>query len=220
MKEAIFSFLIILISSLPLIIALIVLHKRGISSIWFFVCTIAGFFSVAIVLLLNNFFPVLSISERNNIFNILIRAAFTEELSRFIVLMPLLAIALQKRGGRSAVVDPSYDNSAWGGIAGLITGLGFAAAESIFYEILTPGAALLRAFSAAPLHGACGARVGTACIYFRSRPMYALYLFLSAAVIHGMYNLFLISYHLPSVLALMLAIAAMGSQMITLKKSY
>ncbi|MCL2129757.1 MAG: PrsW family glutamic-type intramembrane protease, partial [Treponema sp.] len=90
----------------------------------------------------------------------------------------------------------------------LAAGLGFALIENASYGIADINIALLRAFTAAPLHGACGIRAGTAISFFGQKPLKAVFLFISAVFIHGAYNLIIVSPALPSIFAVLAALAA------------
>jgi RsiW-degrading membrane proteinase PrsW (M82 family) len=104
-------------------------------------------------------------------------------------------------------------------VAGLAAGLGFAAVESASYGAADIGVALLRAFTAAPLHGACGARAGAAAeLWGESRVRAALFFF-SALMIHGIYDLVIVSPGVPSFLAILIALAALGSSLAAIHRA-
>jgi RsiW-degrading membrane proteinase PrsW (M82 family) len=143
------------------------------------------------------------------LFNIFARIALVEEGSKFLV---LYAVATLKSRSTAA------PTSAWAASAGLVAGLGFALVETASLATSGPGAAVIRALTAAPLHGACGARVGSAVFARRRSPLRSLLRFLSAVAIHGMYNLLLVlpgvSFFLPVALAfvaLASSVAVIGS---------
>jgi RsiW-degrading membrane proteinase PrsW (M82 family) len=101
--------------------------------------------------------------------------------------------------------------------AGLITGLGFAIIESAVFGASNPGNALLRAFTAAPLHGACGARVGSSIVMFRKYPMQAFFRFIFAVATHGIYDFMLIiPGRLSPVIALLIALSAFASSVLAI----
>jgi RsiW-degrading membrane proteinase PrsW (M82 family) len=103
--------------------------------------------------------------------------------------------------------------------AGLIAGLGFAILESAVYGAANPGNALLRAFTAAPLHGACGSRVGASVVLLREHPVQAVSRFLTAVVIHGIYNFMLIiPGRLPPLTAVLIALSALASAVVTIHR--
>jgi RsiW-degrading membrane proteinase PrsW (M82 family) len=156
--------------------------------------------------------------------DVFVRGALTEEASRLFTLVPLFLLrgALSRRAGAAAPSVPSpADSLRFGVAAGLTAGLGFALVENTVYTIENLDIAslpLLRAVIAAPLHGACGARVGCATAAVRRQPVRAVFRFLSAVIIHGMYNLILINPVLPSALAALIALAALASSVQELRR--
>jgi RsiW-degrading membrane proteinase PrsW (M82 family) len=134
---------------------------------------------------------------------IFIRVALTEELSRFLILLILFAVIF-RAAGKPPVITANA--------AGLVAGLGFAILESAVYGASSPGNALLRAFTAAPLHGACGSRVGVSVVLLREHPVRGISRFLSAVAIHGAYNFMLnIPGRFPPIAAVLIAISALFS---------
>jgi len=151
---------------------------------------------------------------------IFVRIAFTEEISRLIVLIILflvihgLSFARQHNTELSANISADTMASA----SGLIAGLGFAILESAVYGASNPGNALLRTFTAAPLHGACGFRAGSSVAMFAEHPIQAVFRFLSAVVIHGIYNFMLIIPGIfPSITAILIALSALGSSLLAIR---
>ena len=213
---------LLLISSIPAIAVLI----------WFrlaryqFSPTI---FSVSLLTGAASFFPALlfqnMLAAGNGIFRatgkwglfaeIFVRIALTEELSRLLVLAILFFFIFRLK---SAVTAEQIENKTMAGAAGLIAGLGFAILESAVYGASNPANALLRSFTAAPLHGACGFRVGSSIGMFRESPALAIFRFLSAVVIHGIYNfMLLIPGILPPVAAILIALSAFASAVVTIR---
>jgi RsiW-degrading membrane proteinase PrsW (M82 family) len=154
--------------------------------------------------------------------------AFTEELSRLIMLIILffgihrLNAIRQPEQALANLPDsnltPTISDETMAGAAGLIAGLGFAILESAVYGASNPANALLRTFTAAPLHGACGFRVGSAAIMFKDHPIYALFRFLSAVIIHGIYNFMLrIPGVFPSIAAVLIALSALASSVLVIR---
>ena len=150
---------------------------------------------------------------------IFIRIAFTEELSRFLVLSILFVIL--HRFGHANTESPGSENVSpftMACTAGLAAGLGFAILESAVYGAANPSNALLRAFTAAPLHGACGFRVGASVAMFRESPVQAIFRFFSAVVIHGIYDfLLLIPGILPLIAATLIALFTLASSIVTIR---
>jgi len=151
---------------------------------------------------------------------IFLRIAFTEEVSRLIMLIILFSairwISSIRRRDSDLSVNVSADTMA--SASGLIAGLGFAILESAVYGASNPGNALLRTFTAAPLHGACGFRAGSAVALFPERPVQAIFRFLSAVVIHGIYNFMLIiPGFFPSIAAVLIAISALATAIMAIR---
>jgi RsiW-degrading membrane proteinase PrsW (M82 family) len=96
-------------------------------------------------------------------------------------------------------------------LTGLIAGLGFAVIETALYGVGNFSIALVRAVTAAPLHGACGVRVGIAVSHVRNAPGLALVRFLYAVGIHGMYNFMILSPGIPLVFPILIAFTALLS---------
>jgi len=210
--------LIILISSIPAIAVLVWYRvaRYPFSPLRFSVSLLAGAASFFIALLLQDIFLksgiLLSTGKWGLFSEIFIRIAFTEELSRF-VLLGLLFFAI-----RRFIEAQDVSPQAMAGAAGLAAGLGFAILESAVYGASNPSNALLRAFTAAPLHGACGSRVGSSLVLFRERPIQALTRFLSAVIIHGTYNfMLLIPGVLPPIAAVLISLTALASSVVTIR---
>jgi RsiW-degrading membrane proteinase PrsW (M82 family) len=108
------------------------------------------------------------------LFNVFCRVAFTEEFSRFMFILLLLKIR---------------DKGSCFGAIGLVVGFGFALAENAAYSVSGMQTALLRGFTAAPMHAACGARVGAAAYLIRESRLLGVRRFLSAVLLHGTYNM-------------------------------
>lgn len=193
--------LLIVAAALPVIIVFFWFRaaKSPLTPPWFLASLAAGIISLFIsVLIQKNFSPPASRGLGPVFFGIFIRIALVEELSRFVSLIPLFAIG-KHRGN----LDKSFSAA-----AGLTSGLGFAMIESAFYGIPDIHITLLRAVTAAPLHGACGIRAGAAFFFAGKYPGKALLLFISAVLIHGAYNLMIVNPFLPSILAIPIAFAA------------
>ena len=207
--------LLILTAALPAIIVFFWFRARksGVTLPWFLASLAAGIFSLLIVALIQRlFFP----PGRDGagglgsiFFAIFIRIALVEEASRLVTLIPLI-----KAGNRRRTMDRTF-----GAALGLAAGLGFAMIENASYGIADINIALLRVFTAAPLHGACGIRAGVSVSIFKQRPVKALFLFISAVIIHGAYNLMIVSPAIPSVLAVLVAFAALFASLFYIRDS-
>ena len=193
--------LLILTAILPVIILYIWKGriKLPLSLPWFLTALAAGIVSLVIAALAQNFFPfpLLPGSVGSIFLAIFVRIAFIEEVSRLFTLFPLIKAATPRRDlGFAAAL-------------GLAAGLGFAAAENAFYGMANIGIIVLRIFTAAPLHGACAIRAAAALFKFRTQPVRAIFLFLSAVIIHGAYNLIIVSPAIPGFLAVPTALIAL-----------
>jgi RsiW-degrading membrane proteinase PrsW (M82 family) len=193
--------LLLLTATLPAIIVFFWLKSRKspITLPWFLLSFLAGIVSFIVAAMIQTFFaPYKPDAFWPVIFNIFIRIAMLEEASRIIVLLPLL------KAGKNR-----WTHIALGAAIGLITGLGFAAIENAYYGMANINITLLRLFTAAPLHAACGIRAGTAVFTAPQHPVKAFFLFISSALIHGAYNLMIVNPAIPSFLAILIAIVAL-----------
>jgi RsiW-degrading membrane proteinase PrsW (M82 family) len=203
-------FILILISSIPAIAAFLWfrLARSPFSMPLFSAALLAGAASFFPALFLQNILRaangIFRLSGKWGLFaEIFIRIALTEELSRFLILLILFAIILRAAGKPVSIMANT---------AGLVAGLGFAILESAVYGASSPGNALLRAFTAALLHGACGSRVGSSVVLLREYPARGIFRFLSAVAIHGAYNFMLnIPGRFPPIAAVLIAISALVS---------
>jgi len=207
--------LLLLAAALPVIAAFFSFRavKSPVTWPWFLISLGAGIVSLLPAALIQSFFPSPGKGDLYALgqlfFGVFIRIALVEEASRFITLIPLLKAGVRRR----------HVDSAFGAALGLVAGLGFAVMESAFYGTADINIALLRAFAAAPLHGACGIRAGTAVCQFKERPTKAIFLFFSSVLIHGAYNLIILSPALPSVLAIPAAFTALFASILYLKNT-
>jgi RsiW-degrading membrane proteinase PrsW (M82 family) len=203
-------FIIVLISSIPAIAAFLWfrLARYPFPALRFSVALLAGAASFFPALLLQNILMagngVFRLSGKLGLFaEIFIRIALTEELSRFLILLILFAIIRRVSENPVGIMANA---------AGLVAGLGFAILESSVYGASNPANALLRAFTATPLHGACGSRVGFSASALWERPVRGVLRFLSAVAIHGAYNFMLnIPGRFPPIAAVFIAVSALVS---------
>ena len=224
---------LLLISSIPAIAVFIWfrLARYPFSPLRFSCALLAGAISFFPALVLQNILSaatsgiVYAIGKWGLIAEIFLRIAFTEEFSRLILLAILFFAISRLRPAGQASPDPQNPGApppispaTMASAAGLIAGLGFAIIESAVYGASNPGNALLRTFTAAPLHGACGFRVGSSIAMFPERPLHAVFRFLSAVVIHGLYNFMLIiPGFLPSAAAILIALFSLTSAILVIR---
>jgi len=210
---------IILISSIPVIIAYIWfrLAKYKFTFTQFLFVLLAGaaaFFPALVLQDILNF----SFSARGRMelfYHVFFRIAFTEELSRMLMLFTLFLISgIYKNSPKESI---SWTDVKRGTAAGLVAGLGFALLENAVYAASDTSVLLLRAVTAAPLHAACGSRVGTAAVMLRSNPIQAVFRILAATAIHGIYNFMAAIPGFPSIMAILIALTALGSSILTIR---
>jgi RsiW-degrading membrane proteinase PrsW (M82 family) len=180
---------------------------------WFLISLAAGAVALLPAGFLQTLFPpAFSIDLGTVLFKIFVQVALTEETGRLAMLFLLLQV-------RRRFPDSSPAASlSFGAAAGLLAGLGFAVIETAFYGAADPGAALLRAFTAAPLHGACGCRVGLAAAGLPRSPFRALVSFLYAVAVHGMYNFMALNPGLSPVFPAALAFTALLSSIRVIRR--
>ena len=194
--------LLILLSALPAVIVffLLRLKKSALTLPWFMLSLAAGIVSFLIAALIHDILiPGGNSSSWPVFFTVFIRIALVEETSRLATIIPFLKICK----------NPQHRDNAFGAALGLAAGLGFAFIETAYYGITNINLTVLRSFTAAPLHGACGIRAGTAVFTARHYPLKALFLFVSAVLIHGAYNLVLVSPFHPSFLAIIISLSSL-----------
>ncbi|GHT46411.1 hypothetical protein AGMMS49936_05310 [Endomicrobiia bacterium] len=226
-------FLLILIAALPVFLVYLWFRiaRFPMPLPWFLFFLLSGAAALFIALFLQNIFPDILPTDTGMaaaIVNIFCKIALTEEAGRLLMLLLFFKILnLMGKGIPPSTPAPkaaaniagtpgvfSSETAVWGSIAGLLAGLGFALIEGAAYGAADLGLALLRAFTAAPLHGACGARVGAAAAVCRDHPLPALLRFLAAAAIHGMYNFMILLPGIPTVLAIFIALSSLGSSVL------
>ncbi|MDR2479029.1 MAG: PrsW family intramembrane metalloprotease [Treponema sp.] len=218
--------LLIFISSIPAIAVYcwFRLAKYPFSLFQFSAALLAGAAAFFPALVLQRIFPgdaVWAAGKWALLIKIFIQGALTEELSRLLVLLVLFGIIGRFRDGTKDTSGEtgimSYNTIIWGTAAGLAAGLGFAVLESAAYGASDANVVMLRAVTAAPLHAACGSRVGSAAILFRERPAQAVFRFLSAVVIHGIYNFMIIMPGFPSLAAVLIALSTLASSILAIR---
>jgi RsiW-degrading membrane proteinase PrsW (M82 family) len=215
--------IIILISTIPVIAVYIWyrLAKYQFSLIWFLFALLAGAAAFFPALILQNLLNIsISAGGRADLFyQFFIRIAFTEEVSR--LLMMFIFFFLSGRIAKeSAEQFPSWSIIRKGAAAGLVAGLGFALLETAAYGTSNAGVLLLRAVTAAPLHAACGSRVGVSAIMFRSNPLQSFMRLLTAVAIHGIYNFMAALPGFSSLMAVLVAISTLASSILTIRSGW
>ena len=194
------------------------LSRFPLSGPWFFASLLAGAGASFIALILQTLIPPgrADTGMGGLLLGIFLRIAGTEELSR-LVAMILFFHVCRRLGWSFPGPDESVEGIVWGAACGLVAGLGFAVIENASYGAADMSVTFFRTFSAAPLHAACGSRVGSAVLCFREQPRPALGRFFSALAIHGMYNLMLLLPSIPPFLATLVAFFAFGSSLLFIR---
>ena len=204
--------LIVLCSAFPAILVFFWLKskKSAVTLPWFMVSLAAGIVSFLLAALIHDlFFSDKKAALWPVLFTIFVRIALVEETSRIAAILPFLKICK----------NPQHKESSFGATLGLFVGLGFAVIESAYHGITSLNITIFRLFTATPLHAACGIRVGAAVFTARQHPLKALLLFASTVFIHGTYNLIIVNPAYPSVLAAVIAFAALFSSLNHLRAS-
>jgi len=212
--------ILIVISSLPLIAVYIWfrLAKYQLSLIRFLFALLAGAAAFFPALILQGLLGFSLPAGRAALFyNFFVRIAFTEELSRLLMLSIFFWISGFVKTAGNFREPFSYGTVKKGTAIGLVAGLGFALLESAVYGASNTGVLLIRAVTAAPLHGACGSRIGAAAVMFRTNPVQAIFRILTATAIHGVYDLMVVLPGFPSIAAVLIAISALISAIITIR---
>jgi RsiW-degrading membrane proteinase PrsW (M82 family) len=202
---------LVLLSSAPVILAYfwVSKHHKPLTPLFFILAALAGLVSLGIAAVVQSFLPPFRGGDaRTLILHIFMNIALTEEGGRFIALAALFKIWNHTGASRDTPLTPER-----GAALGLVAGFGFALVENLSYAAAAPQLALLRVITAAPLHGACGARIGMAAHTLRTAPGRTLYRFLSAVAIHGMYNLLVLVPSFPAPIPIALAFIALGSSL-------
>jgi len=213
---------LILISSIPVAVVYLWFRreKYQLSFIRFLFILLTGASAFFPALILQDLLRIrLSAGSRGEVFyELFIRIALTEEISRLLMLLIFLWICSLIKPG-DGLNEPVTSNSIKKGTAiGLVAGLGFAILESARYAAsdMSINIVLLRFFTAA-LHGACGSRIGAAAVLFKESPIKALMRIFTAIAIHGVYNFMIDKPGIPSVAAMLIAISALATAILSIR---
>jgi RsiW-degrading membrane proteinase PrsW (M82 family) len=220
-------FLLLFISSIPAIAVFIWFKYANypFSVPRFIVFLLAGLTSLFPALFFQNILATANAVYRltdkwGPITEVFVRIAFTEELSSLIILSLTFFVIRRFKSEASgeATTETKTPTIAMASAAGLVAGLGFAIIESVVMGASNPGNTLLRAFTAAPLHGACGSRVGSSIAMSRNYPVQAFFRFLFAVATHGIYDFMLIiPGRLSPIIALLIALSAFASSILVIR---
>ena len=221
---------LILLSSLPVIVvyAWFRFAKYQFSIYWFLFALLAGAAAFFPALILQDMLIFTFQSVRAALFfNYFIRIAMTEELSRLLLL--LLFFWISARISKEKQPDLIPESEQFGGCqflsfnlikkataTGLIAGFGFSLLENAAYAASDINVLPLRIIITAAVHGACGSRIGAAAVMLRYTPFQAIMRILTAASIHGIYNLLISMSGFSPAAAILIAISALFSSIMTI----
>jgi RsiW-degrading membrane proteinase PrsW (M82 family) len=215
----------LIVSSFPVIAVYIWYRfaKYPVSLIKLLITLLIGAAAIFPAILLQNLVSLFSPSGNRAalFYEFFFRIAFSEELSRMMLLFIffLLAGLLKPKEDSQPL---SWSSVKMGTALGLVAGLGFAILENAVYSAssMDINLLLLRAVTAAPIHAACGSRVGSAAIMLRTNPAQAIFRLLSATAIHGIYNLMVTMPGFPIILAILIAFSALITAILSIKGSW
>jgi RsiW-degrading membrane proteinase PrsW (M82 family) len=201
-----FLLLPVVIAALPVFVAFFLRKRLGVSVSLFLLCLLIGTITIAPAAVAQYFIPPSpSVDIKGFLFNVFCRIAFTEEFSRFLLLLSFFSFLNTLKRTEDAQDTPRST------AMGLVAGLGFALAESAAYSADSVQATLLRGFTAAPMHAACGARVGAAVSSLKKSPALSVWRFLFAVAIHGTYNILVVSPGITRFFSVLLIFSALFS---------
>ena len=212
----------ILVSSLPIVAVFIWFRaaKYELSLVQFLFALLAGAAAFFPALIMQSVLLISSITQGRMalLYEFFIRIAFTEELSRLLLLFIFFWVSNRINPDETAGSHLTFNTIKKATAVGLIAGLGFSILESARYAAsdMALSIILLRFFTAA-LHGACGARIGAAAALFRKSPMQALLKIVTATAIHGIYNFMVTIPGIPSLAAILIAVSAIITSILPLK---
>jgi len=222
MSGSLVLIILILVSSLPIIAVFIWFRaaKYQLSLIQFLLALLTGAAAFFPALIMQSVLLLASIT-RGRIalfYEYFVRIAFTEELGRFILLSIFFWINSRINPDENLSKPLTFNMVKKGTAIGLIAGLGFSILESARYAAsdMALSIVLLRFFTAA-LHGACGARIGSAVAIFHISPIQAFLRIVTATAIHGIYNFMVTIPGIPSIAAILIAISALVTAIMPLK---
>jgi hypothetical protein len=212
--------LLVFIAGLPIVLAWWYFRaKTSVRVSLFLFALLAGLLGVLVAAAIQLFIaplipePAFQPDSRLLIFyKIFVEIALTEETARLLTIL-VVALPLLKQYKNQPDLRVPLTRT-----LGLLAGFTFAAVETVFFAMTTMDAGLIRAVSAAPLHGACGIRAGNAVLKLKTAPLFSVFSLFSAAALHGVYNFLVQRNGISPYLGVAIAITAMlaGLQSIAL----
>jgi RsiW-degrading membrane proteinase PrsW (M82 family) len=219
-------FLLVAVSALPALALAIWfrLVRYPLKILWFLLFLLGGALSILPAAFIRTVFSFATSS--NKIVQLFAGVAFSEEAGRLVFLIPVLLIFFHINDKAAAPQEAvyeglagMYDRKSIAAAIGCVAGLGFALIETATYPTTALGIMLLRAITSAPLHASCACRVAVSVEQFRKAPLPSVVSFIMAVVLHGVYDLMVLSNGMPLIFPVLLvaAIAVRTVQMINTK---
>ncbi|MDR2468261.1 MAG: PrsW family intramembrane metalloprotease [Spirochaetaceae bacterium] len=210
MSSVLVVLLILVLSFVPVTLAFFWIRRRGIVfpflvTLLFLAAGVATLVMAAVIQsLITEALPEGAASFAAQFFDVFVRVALTEEGARFLVFFVLFA-------GIRVFSSQSILNEGFSAGGGLLAGLSFAALETAAHAASEAGVVLVRALSAAPLHGACGIRCAQSALSAEKTPLIAAGRLISAILLHACYNFMLPRGGIMAALAIFLALSSLVS---------
>jgi RsiW-degrading membrane proteinase PrsW (M82 family) len=152
---------------------------------------------------------IINTIKLQTLYRIFIEIALTEEGAKLLI-ASILARLLRRLILKAPLARTSGANNFR--TFALFSGFMFSAMETVFFSLGNVQTGLLRAISASPLHGACSLRAANAVVSLRrKRTGRAIFDFLTAILLHGLYNLLNERGGISAILAVGLALSALIS---------
>ncbi|MCL2410350.1 MAG: PrsW family glutamic-type intramembrane protease [Treponema sp.] len=213
--------LLILLSSLPALVVFLwfKLAKYQFTTAWFLFALLTGAAAFVPALFLQNVLDFSFFHNRAGVFyEHFVRIAFSEELSRLLMLLVFFRInAFFSHSRNSAGEQLSSVNVVKKATAaGLVAGLGFALLENATLAASDINVLPLRIVLATAIHGACGARMGAAAAMLHSNKGKAILRIFSAIAIHGVYNLLVDIPGFSQIAAILIAVSALSTAILSI----
>jgi len=202
MNGLLYLAVLLLLSALPLFAAYFWLSNRRprFVPLPFFAAALCGLVAVALAAGIQSAYS-LCLEHAAPLFRAFIIIALSEEGAKYLILR-ISGPILCKFSRRLSFI---YSDTRNGSVIGIAASLGFVLFETALYASVEPKIALLRAFTAAPIHAAAGARIGSAAFSAKALSPKALVSILAAVALHGAYDLSLILQGFPIVIPISLA---------------
>ena len=212
--------LLLLASIVPLACVFVFRKVLHITLPVFLLAIVAGIFSLIAAMFAQRLLPLAQTGRAAMLYGIFVRISLTEEAARLVFLIALCGVLY---GLRRRITPVSILT------CGLTAGFAFACLETAVFAASNADVTLLRLFSAAPLHGACGIRcAATARALFaplnddippeNPRRLRTVHGFFYAVILHGFYDTLIIRGGFFAVIAVIFAITSLVSGCFMIRK--